>query len=483
MCEQVPALEDFAQEVQEAGYRHVVLLGMGGSSLGPEVLRQTFGGVDDYPELIVLDSTVPDWIHSVSETVEPAHTLFLISSKSGGTIETLSLYRYFRRLVENAVGQEKAGGNFVAITDPGTSLEQMAREKGFRRIFTNPPDIGGRYSVLSYFGMVPAALAGFNVGELLDRAERMKEASEACVSIEDNPGATLGTAMGTLALERRDKLTLTTSPSIASFGLWAEQLIAESTGKQGKGIIPVAGEPLMAPEHYGDDRLFVHVRLDGDENDSTDAAIADLESAGHPVLRIQLRDEFDLGAEFFRWEFATAVAGHLLGIQPFDQPNVQQAKDITGKLLEDYAASGHLPAVESADSLGQMLQQISQGDYLAIMPYTRQSPEMDQALAELRQKVMERYKIATTVGYGPRFLHSTGQLHKGGPNTGIFLQLTTNHPKDVDIPGQPYTFGVLADSQALGDLQTLSALGRRVVRVSIAGDDVGAVRQLIRDIA
>ena len=481
MCDQVPNLQAFARGVRDAGYRHVVLLGMGGSSLGPEVLRQIFGNADGYPELIVLDSTVPAWIQWVTDAIDPALTLFLVSSKSGGTIETLSLYKHFRALVEKAVEEEQAGQHFVAITDPGTSLERLAQEDGFLRVFLNPPDIGGRYSVLSYFGLVCAALAGVDIATLLDRADCMREGCASCVPTHDNPGAWLGAAIGTLALKGRDKLTLVTSPSISSFGLWVEQLIAESTGKEGKGILPVAGEPLADPASYREDRLFVYLRLEDDDNAAVDAAMDRIKASGQPVVHLYLKDRYDLGAEFFRWEFATAVAGSLLGIHPFDQPNVQAAKDLTGRVLQEYKGSGRLPKVNAANSLGDLLSMARPGDYLAIMAYVRQTPEIDQALEDLRRRVMERRHIATTLGYGPRFLHSTGQLHKGGPGTGLFLQIIAGHEEDVGIPGEPYTFGVLADAQALGDLQALQAQERRVARIRLGPDHGSAIRILARE--
>ena len=478
MCEQIGALEAFAQGVREAGFRHVVLLGMGGSSLGPEVLRQAFGSARGYPNLIVLDSTVPSWIQAVTNTIDPAHALFLVSSKSGSTIEPNTIYKHFRSIVERAVGKDRAGQRFVAITDPATSLARLAREQGFRRIFLNPPYIGGRYSVLSYFGLVPAALMGIDLTSLLDRADRMKEGCASCVPIHDNPGAWLGAVMGMLAQRGRDRLTLITSPSIESFGLWAEQLIAESTGKEHKGIVPIAGEPLVEPQHYGDDRQFVYLRLEGDDNADTDPAVEAIQASGQPVVRLDLRDRHDLGAEFYRWEFATAVAGAILGIHPFNQPNVQQAKDLTDKVLRDYQASGGLPPHEATASFSQLVSGARPGDYLAIMAYLRQTPEMDQALSDLRRLVIERYGIATTLGYGPRFLHSTGQLHKGGPASGIFLQITCSHRADITIPGEPYTFGVLTDAQALGDLRALQAAGRRVVRVHLDTDEPSAIGAL-----
>jgi glucose-6-phosphate isomerase len=482
MREQAPALASFADELRGAGFRHVVLLGMGGSSLGPEVLRQSFGSAPGYLELIVLDSTVPAWVQSVTEAIDPARTVFLVSSKSGSTTEPNMFYAYFRDLVEKAVGQADAGQHFIAVTDSGSSLEKMAKKQGFRRVFLNPSDIGGRYSVLSYFGLVPAAVIGLDVIKVLDRADFMRETTKPSVAVPENPGAWMGVVMGVLAQQGRDKLTLVTSPSISSFGLWVEQLIAESTGKDGLGIVPVAGEPTVSPDHYGDDRLFVYLRLDGDANDASDEAIRVIETSGQPVVRLDLGDKYDLGAEFFRWELATAVAGSILGINPFDQPNVQAAKDMTESVLGKYESSGELPEMEKFASLADLLTQGGQGDYLAIMAYIPQTPGIDLALDSLRRRVMERHRIATTLGYGPRFLHSTGQLHKGGPESGLFLQLTADHVGDVDIPGTPFTFGVLADAQATGDIQALRESGRRAVRVDLGSNPVEAIRRMVDEL-
>ena len=483
MREQGPSLQAFAQEVRNDGIRHVLLLGMGGSSLGPEVVRQTFGSAPGFPALLVLDSTVPDAVQAVTVEIDPAATLFVVSSKSDTTTEPLAFYSHFRGLVEKAVGKEKAGRHFAAITDPGTPLEDLAHEQGFRRVFPNPPDIGGRYSVLSYFGLVPAALVGVDLQRLLDRADFMRDECAPFVPHHDNPGTRLGATLGTLALQGRDKLTLVTSPSIASFGLWAEQLIAESTGKEARGIIPVADEPFVDPIFYDDDRQFVYLRLEGDDNDNTDAAIAAIESSGQTVFRLELRDLYDLGAEFFRWEFATAVAGAIMGIHPFDQPNVQQAKDETVDGLKEHRRSGRLPRMDAPGSLADLLANAKQGDYLAIMAYIRQTPETDEALTNLRRIVTERHHIATTLGYGPRFLHSTGQVHKGGPESGLFLQLTTDYTEDIPVPGESYTFGVLANAQAQGDLKALLDLGRRVARVRLTSGDESEIGRLADEVS
>ena len=469
MRQDLPLLTSLAETVRAEGYGHVALLGMGGSSLGPEVLRQTFGSAPGYPELLVLDSTVPAWIEAVAHAIDPRRTLFLVSSKSGGTIETLSLYRYFRDLVDAAAGDSKAGMNFVAITDPGTPLETLARDQGFRRAFANPADIGGRYSVLSYFGLVPAALIGMDVGALLDRADAMSAACAAGVPVQDNPGAQLGAVMGGAAVEGRNKLTLLTSPSIGSFGLWVEQLIAESTGKEGAGIVPIAGEPApSSPDFYGNDRLFAYLRVEDDDNSKVEAQVNALETAGHPVVRLDLADKLDLGAEFFRWEFATAVAGAVMGIHPFDQPDVQQAKDLTDQVLQERQSAGALPAPEAPRSVENLLSDAGEeGGYVTIMPYVHATAEIEAALDSLRRRILERKRLPTTLGYGPRFLHSTGQLHKGGPATGYYLQITAERRRDLQVPEAPYTFGALADAQALGDLRALKAKGRRAAAVRL----------------
>ena len=462
-------LRSFEQAAREARITDVVLLGMGGSSLGPEVLRCTFGSAKGSPKLWVLDSTVPGWVRQVTKAIQPARTLFLLASKSGGTIEVMSLFAHFWELVRRTKGN-RGGAQFVAITDPGTGLEELARERGFWRTFTNQPDIGGRYSVLSYFGLVPAALLGLDVSKLLSRALAMREACRHTTHPKDNPGAALGGMMAAMAMAGRDKVTLLTSPALNSFGLWVEQLLAESTGKEGTGIVPVAGEPLASPTAYGADRLFVTLRLKGDRNAALDRSIITLQRAGHPVFRLNLADRYDLGGEFFRWEFATAVAGHALGIHPFDQPNVQESKDNTGRVLKEVETQGRfpsLPMLTPRQALTQLLEQATP------------SPQLDASIRALRKAVMLRHHIATTAGYGPRYLHSTGQLHKGGPNSGLFLELVDSMKPDLPVPGKFYSFGTLAQAQAVGDLQSLQTHQRPAVRIALGPNPVRTIRSLI----
>ena len=485
MRPKLDGLRRLAADARNEGYRHVVLLGMGGSSLGSEVIRQVIvpTAKDDHPDLHTLDSTVPSWVAATTAAIDPARTLFVVSSKSGSTTEPLAFYAHFRHLVESDVGTQIAGKNFVAVTDPGTSLERLAQTGGFRNVFVNDPDIGGRYSVLSHFGLVPAAMMGVDIAQLLDTAEKMRLQCWAASTVADNPGAWLGTVIGALATGGREKLTLVASPNIAGFGLWVEQLLAESTGKNGTGIIPVAAEPLALPGCYGNDRFFVQLRLaddDSEEATTADRAMEDLIAAGHPVARLEMSDAYDLGAEFYRWEYATAIAGHILGIHPFDQPDVQGAKDRTLSVLDRYQGEGQLPVMKTDDigSLSDLLATSHAGDYLAVMAYLPDLPGIGDAIYRLRSRAIERYGIATTAGFGPRFLHSTGQLHKGGPNTGIFLQLTQEHADDIRIPGWPFSFGILADAQALGDLQALRELDRRIVSIRLIGDPADAIRRL-----
>ena len=485
-------LATFVNEISAEGYRDVVLLGMGGSSLGPEVLRRSFFPGDDkpaaqgdHPRLTLLDSTVPGRVAAVTSAIDPVRTLFIVSSKSGSTIETLSFYRHFRELTEFARPERGAGSNFVAITDARTPLERLGHESGFRRVFLNPSDIGGRYSVLSWFGMLPAALAGIDVSRLLDAASAMRDRCLAA-NPEANPGLRLGALLGGMTLAGRDKVTLITPQTIDSFGLWVEQMLAESLGKEGRGIVPVADEPLLAPNCYGDDRLFVYLRPASGDN--ADQAVHDLESAGHPVERLDLADSYDLGAEFFRWEYATAVAGSMLDVHPFDQPDVQGAKDNTDRLLDVFLDQGGLPESPSVHpeqierSVATLLEQASPGDYLAILSYLPPDAKIDRLLNELRSRVMRSYRIATTAGYGPRYLHSTGQLHKGGVGTGLYLQLTLGNHHQLPIPGQRYGFDVLAEAQSIGDYQALSSLGRRVISVDLGDDPIAGLQRLLDDI-
>jgi glucose-6-phosphate isomerase/transaldolase/glucose-6-phosphate isomerase len=479
MQERVGVLKHFAQSVRDAGFRYVVVLGMGGSSLGPEVLRQTFGASRGFLKPFVLDSTVPGAVRDVHAAIEPARTLFIVSSKSGGTIEVMSLFAYFWDVVARTRGG--SGGNqFVAITDPDTSLGTLGHDRGFRTTFLNPPDIGGRYSVLSYFGLVPAALMGVNVEMLLERAIEMIRLCGPTIPPPQNPGAFLGAVMGVLGQAARDKVTLIASPGIQSFGLWAEQLLAESTGKEGKGLIPVAQEPMVPPSTYGQDRLFIALRLDGDANKNLDRHVGALKRAGHPVVQLRLRDRFDLGAEFFRWELATAIAGHCLRIHPFDQPNVQESKDNTKRILEQFEHEGRLPDIKSNSTLEELCAQIKPGNYFAVLAYLRPSAKIDAALKAFRRRMVTRYRVATTAGYGPRYLHSTGQLHKGGPNGGVFLELTEQPSRDVRIPGAAYAFGILAQAQAVGDVQSLQAHGRPVVHLALGRQPAVQIKALLR---
>ena len=484
MRDRVGELRAFADEIRGEGYADVVVLGMGGSSLGAEALARLFGRANGWPRLRALDSTVPAAVSALADDIDCAKTLFVVASKSGSTIEPNMFYKHFRGLVERAVGADAAGRNFVAICDAGTALEALAEADGFRRTFINPADIGGRYSVQSLFGLAPAALAGIDVGALLDSVGAMSGACGADVDARDNPGAQLGAAMGALAAAGRDKLSIITTPALSGFGLWAEQLLAESTGKEGKGIVPVAGEPICAVDAMGDDRLFVYARLAGDEAAAADAYADALAAAGAPVVRIAIADKRQIGGEFFRWEFATAVAGAVIGVNPFDQPDVQSAKDITARLLAEYESSGKPPELGAVGSLGELLAGAKAGDYLAITAFVEPTAAFEDAIGRLRQRVAARYGIATTLGYGPRYLHSTGQIHKGGANNGLHLQLTQARADadDVAIPGERFTFGLLADAQAKGDLDALAAQGRRVARVVVAGDAAEAADALAGEV-
>jgi len=495
MLDDITRLQSFAEYVRLEGYTNALLLGMGGSSLAPEVFRNTFGVKKGYLDLSVLDSTDPGAVLSQAEKINPSKTLFIVSTKSGGTVETISFFKFFYNRVLEAVGAENAGAHFVAITDPGSYLAELADQYEFRATFLNDPNIGGRYSALSYFGLVPASLIGIDLELLLERASIMVCNCEGCNNpiSGDNHGAHLGAILGELAKAGRDKVTLITSPGIRSFGDWVEQLIAESTGKAGKGILPVVGETVGLPEVYGDDRLFVYLKLEGDETfDST--LIKVLEDTGNPVVRLNLGDLYDLGEQFFLWEMATAVAGYRLGINPFDQPNVESAKVLARKMLTTYQEKGKLPVsnpVISADgitvfgdvqankpesALLSFLSQAQPGAYIALQAFVQPTQETDAALLRLRTSLRDKTKMAVTTGYGPRFLHSTGQLHKGDAGRGLFIQFTSDSAQDIPIPDEAGTskssvnFGTLEMSAALGDNQALLDAGRKVIRFHLGTD-------------
>ncbi|HEY0590623.1 MAG TPA: glucose-6-phosphate isomerase [Thermoanaerobaculia bacterium] len=492
--ERADDLVAFAEEVR-AEFDDVVVLGMGGSSLCSEVLRNAFPARAGWPRLRVLDSTVPGAVAALDASLDRSRTLFVVASKSGTTTEPVMFQKYFWSRVREARGAN-AGRSFVAVTDPGTQLEREATRDGYRRVFLNPPDIGGRYSALSFFGMVPAAIAGIDVRTFLDRAI---EAADRCsaAALESNPAALLGLALGENAAAGRDKVTIVASGALAALGLWIEQLVAESTGKEGKGILPIALEPLDEAGAYGRDRLFVAVSIG---QASEQASLRRLEAAGHPVLRRALADPLDLGAEFFVWELATAIAGWSLGINPFDQPNVQESKDNTKRLLEEYKASGRLPGLPRlggdgqlamfgadagegtpAEVLARLFGGVRDGDYVALLAYVPETDARNERFTAIRSAIMRSRRVATTLGYGPRFLHSTGQLHKGGGDNGVFIQIVERDPEDVPIPGEPFGFAVLAAAQAQGDFEALLSRGRRAVRVQLASVDEG-IAELARAI-
>ena len=488
-------LEAFRDEARQ--FDACVLLGMGGSSLAPEVLRSSIAHTPGSPALYVLDTTDPETIASVVRRINPARTMFFVSSKSGTTLEPNCLFAYFYGLVAAERGAD-AGNNFVAVTDAGTALQDLAREHRFRRVFTNPGDIGGRYSALSFFGLAPAAAAGIDVARLIENG--ITAAEEARMPGSD--ALRLGAALGELARAGRDKCTILATPAITSFGLWAEQLLAESTGKQGTGIVPVAGEPVGTPRHYGADRVFVQLRLEGGENAELDAVAGGMFGEGHPVIRIDLDDPYDLAREFVRWELAIAVAGQVLGINPFDEPNVQESKDNTNRVLGEFERSGNLdldgvdtaagaiaiagdgagPEVERdiEGAVARLLAQLQPGGYFAITAYVPDTASAAGAFDRMRTTVRDGTGCATTLGFGPRFLHSTGQLHKGGPPGGVFLQVTAADAEDVAIPRRPYTFGQLKRAQAIGDLESLLKHGRPALRVHIGRDEAAGLQRLVR---
>jgi glucose-6-phosphate isomerase len=486
-------LTSFASDVRSAGYTHVLLLGMGGSSLGAEVIRKTFGVRQGFLDLAVLDSTDPACVAAHAQRLDPEKTLFIVPTKSGTTAETLSFFKFFYTWTANSICKDNPGEHFVAITDPGTSLVALAEKYSFRKIFSGEPTIGGRYSVLSAFGLVPASLIGADIPTLLDRAESM---AGSCKEFTENPGARLGAVLGTLVRAGRDKLTFIISEKIANFGDWVEQLIAESSGKEGKGILPVIGEALANIDTYANDRVFVFMSLPGDN--TGDEAIMKLKNAGHPVIKITLDDIYDLGAQFFLWEFATAVACHLLRINPFDQPNVEAAKVLSRKVMDEYSRQGRLTvsdpflcenriciygvtkAASITEALRDYLGQTCIGSYVSIQAYLKPDSMTDAALNTLRLSIGNKHHVATTVGYGPRFLHSTGQLHKGDAGRGFFIQITCDDHGDLSIPDDPgsivssMSFGILKAAQAIGDFQALSGAGRHIIRLHIQDPNIPA---------
>jgi len=492
-------LAKLAKEVQARGFQHVLLLGMGGSSLCPEVLRMTFGRITHFPTLHVLDSTDPGQVKSFEHLIDIPKTLFIVSSKSGSTLEPNIFKQYFFERTKQAVGAVKVGSQFIAITDPGSKMQQVAEADRFLHVFFGRPSIGGRYSALSNFGMVPAAVMGLDTKKFLARAAEMVRACGAGATVEENPGSVLGIILGTAANAGRDKVTIITSPGISDLGAWLEQLLAESTGKVGKGIIPVDRESLTTPDVYGSDRVFVYVRLESGADADQDAKVAAIEKAGHPVVRIAMADIYDLGAEFFRWEIATAVAGSIIHINAFNQPDVEASKIATRELTSAYEKTGSLPpekpvvedsgiklftdeknAAELAKAAGSdkslagylkaHLGRIKAGDYFAVLGYVQMNAEHAESLQALRHSVRDNKHVATCLGFGPRFLHSTGQAYKGGPNSGVFLQITCDDSVELPVPGQKYTFGIVKAAQARGDFQVLADRGRRALRVHLGSN-------------
>ena len=497
MADSIDRLETFAAGVKRDGVTDVVLLGMGGSSLAPEVLRAVIGVAPGWPRLHMLDSTDPAAVRAAA--TPPERTLYLLASKSGTTIEPNSLAAHFRQRLVDA-GLPRWADHFVAITDAGTELDRRAHAEHFRDVFINPSDIGGRYSALSFFGMVPAALMGQNVAEIIGWSLAMLAASEpGAAAAVANPSVALGLVMGAAAQDGRDKLTLVVPPALEAFGLWVEQLIAESTGKNGKGIVPIAGEPLAGAASYGIDRLFVRMRGHGAPGEEArDAGMRAVRATQTPVVEIDMPEPLALGAEFMRWEIATAVAGAILEINPFDQPNVQQAKDATDALLAEYTTNGRVPIAPSdhtvdgialtltsaartalaAAGAESLLTLLHQGDYFALLAYLGPDAQLEDGLQRLRRAVRDRARVATMFGYGPRYLHSTGQLHKGGPNSGVFLLISATPHEDMAIPGQPFSFGTLELAQAVGDFNALEAAGRRAVHAHLPSPDPALIRAL-----
>lgn len=487
MQAEVGKINEFVSEVQQDGFTHALLLGMGGSSLAAEVLRKTFGVKAGFLDLAVLDSTDPGAVLHFAGELNAHKTLYIVSTKSGGTVETFSFMRYFFNLLAEEIGSEEAGEHFIAITDPGSKLAEVAEEFHFRHIFLNDPNIGGRYAALSHFGLVPAALLGIDLDKLLQSAVQMMNACSADTPSGKNPATLLGAAMGELAKQGRDKLTFVLSPSIASFGDWAEQLIAESTGKDGKGILPVVNEELLDGSTYAQDRAFVHLELEPELFQAQ--KMRELEAAGFPVFRVKMNDLYELGGQFFTWELATAVAGHVLGIHPFDQPNVEAAKVLAREMMATYKQDGKLPesGFQPADAqkLKNFLSKVTSGQsYVALQAYLMPSSETTNALQKLRGSIQSNYKVATTAGYGPRFLHSTGQLHKGDGGNGFFIQFLGTPPEDTLIPDEmgsaesSLSFGVLEAAQAGGDALALLNNRRNLIQFRLGKDPAAEINRL-----
>ncbi len=501
-------LKQLAAEVKKTTFKHVLLLGMGGSSLCPEVLRMTFGKIAGFPELHVLDSTDPAQIKAIEKKLDLKKTLCIVSSKSGSTLEPNIFKQYFFERLKKAVGEKLVGSRFIAVTDPGSKMQQVAEADKFWKIFAGDPSIGGRYSALSNFGMVPGAAMGMDLGKFLKTTQEMAKACGPNSAADTNPGVILGTIMGVAANHGRDKITIITSPGIFDLGAWLEQLIAESTGKIGKGIIPVDREKLAKPNVYGNDRLFAYLRLANKPNKAQDEAVAAVEKAGHPVVRITLPNIYAIGQEFFRWEIATAVAGSIIGIDAFNQPDVEASKIETKKLTSQYEATGSLPpespffvskdaklfadeknaaALSGGKTFDEILKthlsRIGAGDYFAVLGYIPMNAENEKALQAIRTSVRDAKKVATCLGFGPRFLHSTGQAYKGGPNSGVFLQITCDDASDLAVPGQKYTFAVVKAAQARGDFAVLAERGRRALRVHLGKNLKSGLNVLAKAVA
>jgi len=478
-------INSFVEEIRKEGFTDALLMGMGGSSLTPEVFRLTFGMKQGYLDLHVLDSTHPESILEYEKKLNPEKTLYIVSTKSGGTVETMSFMKYFFTSVSKKLGKENASKHFIAITDPGSGLEEMAKKLNFRKIFLNDPDIGGRFSSLSLFGMVPAALVGIEIEKLFDETAKMVDVCKH-LEVSENSGAKLGGIIGSLAKEGLDKLTLVISPQLKYLGGWLEQLIAESTGKDGKGILPVDLEPSVEVSEYGKDRVFVHINLPGDN--FFDKKVSEIKAAGFPLIEIEMKNIYQLGAEFFRWEFATAIAGSVMDVQPFDQPNVESAKIAARAMMNAYQEKGKLPEIKTErkeDSISSFLTETKSGkNYVSIQAYLKPDEIAWQQLQSLRLKILEKYKIATTLGYGPRFLHSTGQLHKGDSGNGFFIQFVSDVQNDVAIPEEAgsdkssISFGTLIRAQALGDRQALIDNNRKVLTINLGKYVIGYLSKL-----